>query len=110
MGLVLEEGLTTRLDRHGELAARMRAGLERLGLELFTDASCRADTLSVVMHREGVDDAAFRGAMAERGVVVAGALGPIAGRAFRVGHMGNIGPAEIDRTLDAMGAALSVTT
>lgn len=107
LALVLEEGLDTRLSRHQELATRMRAGIERLGLELFTDASCRANTLSVVMHRDGVDDAAFRGAMASRGVVVAGALGPIAGKAFRVGHMGNIGPAEIEQTLDAMRAALA---
>jgi len=106
MGMVLEEGLPARLARHRELAASMREGLAAAGLELFTDASCRADTLSVVLHREGVDDASFRAAMAERGVVVAGALGPIAGKAFRVGHMGNIGPAEIERTLEALRGAL----
>jgi aspartate aminotransferase-like enzyme len=39
-------------------------------------------------------------------VVLAGALGPLAGRAFRVGHMGNIGPAEVGRTLDAIGEGL----
>ena len=108
MGLVLEEGLEARFARHRELAASIRGGFAELGLELFTDVSCRADTLSVVLHREGVDDAAFRAAMAGRGVVVAGALGPIAGKAFRVGHMGNIGHAEVERTLDAMRAALEV--
>ena len=106
LGIVLEEGLPARLARHRELASSMREGFAALNLELFTDASCRANTLSVVLHREGVDDAAFRAAMAGQGVVVAGALGSIAGKAFRVGHMGNIGHAEVERTLGAMRVAL----
>ncbi len=106
MELVLEEGLDARFERHRKLAASIRQGFSELGLELFTDRSCRADTLSVVLHRDGVDDAAFRAAMAEQGVVVAAALGPIAGSAFRVGHMGNIGDAEIERTLAALRVAL----
>jgi aspartate aminotransferase-like enzyme len=44
--------------------------------------------------------------MAGQGVIVAGALGPIAGKAFRIGHMGSIGKAEVERTLDAMRVAL----
>ena len=106
MGIVLEEGLDARFERHADLATSIREGFDRLGLRLFTDPSCRANTLSVVMHRDGADDAAFRGAVAAQGVVLAGALGPIAGKAFRVGHMGNIGSAEIERTLAAIGAAL----
>lgn len=107
MGLVLEEGLDARFERHRGLAASIREGLAALDLELFTDAACRADTLSVVMHREGVEDASFRAALAAQGIVVAGALGPIAGKAFRVGHMGNVGSPEIERTLDAMRTVLS---
>ena len=106
MGRVLSEGLDARFERHSELARHFRAGLERLGLQLFTSADCLADTLSVILHKPGVDDAAFRAALANEGVVVAGALGPIAGKAFRVGHMGAIGEAELERTLEAIAAAL----
>jgi aspartate aminotransferase-like enzyme len=104
--LVLEEGLEPRFVRHARIAAAVRAGLATLGLEPFTGAACRADTLSVVSYPEGVDDARFRASMAERGVVVAAALGPIAGRAFRMGHMGNIGADEVYRTLDAVEESL----
>jgi len=107
MGLVLDEGLETRFARHRDLAARLREGLASQGLKLFTDASCRADTLSVVLHRDATDDVAFRAGVARRGVVVAGALGPIAGQAFRIGHMGNIGTNEIERTLEAIAGALA---
>jgi len=104
--MVLEEGIAPRFERHARIAAAVRGGLEVLGLELFTDADCRADTLSVVRYPDGVDDAAFRTSMAGRGVIVAAALGSIAGEAFRIGHMGNIGVDEVCRTLDAIEASL----
>ncbi|MDX9736199.1 MAG: alanine--glyoxylate aminotransferase family protein, partial [Thermoanaerobaculia bacterium] len=85
----------------------VRAGLAALDLELFTDAGARADTLSVVLLPEGVADADFRREVAARGVVVAGGLGPIGGKAFRLGHMGNIGPAEVATTLTAIEGALA---
>jgi len=101
------EGLEVRFARHARIARSVRAGLEALDLELFTDAGARADTLSVVLLPEGVPDSDFRREVAARGVVVAGGLGPIAGRAFRLGHMGNIGPAEVATTLTAIEGALA---
>jgi aspartate aminotransferase-like enzyme len=84
----------------------MRAGLQALGFEIFTQAACRADTLSVVLLPKGVADAAFRKEVASRGVVLAGALGPIAGKAFRLGHMGNIGVGEASAVLEAIEESL----
>jgi alanine-glyoxylate transaminase/serine-glyoxylate transaminase/serine-pyruvate transaminase len=104
--IIQEEGLAARLARHAAIARAFRTGVEALGLALFTAPGCRADTLSVVRYPEGVEDAAFRSAMAMRGVVVAGGLGPTAGKVFRVGHMGNIGAAEIATTLGATEASL----
>lgn len=104
--IALTEGLDTRFERHRALAAALRAGFAACGIVPFTDPSRWADTLSVCLYPEGVDDIAFRTALARRGVVVAGALGAIAGRAFRVGHMGNIGSGEIAKTLDAVEASL----
>ena len=39
---------------------------------------------------DGIDDVEFRRILAEEGAVVAGGLGPYAGKMFRFGHMGNI--------------------
>lgn len=102
-----DEGLTDRFARHGRVARAVRAGLDALGLRLFTDAGCRADTLSVVLLPEGVADAPFRKEVASRGVVIAGGLGPIAGKAVRIGHMGNIGAAEVVATLSAIEGSLA---
>jgi len=104
--LVLEEGLEERFRRHGELADRIRSGLAALGLEPFTSADCLAATLSVFRYPQSIEDVAFRKEMAARGVVVAGGLGPVAGKVFRIGHMGNIGIAEIAATLEAAEGSL----
>jgi aspartate aminotransferase-like enzyme len=101
------EGLPARFARHGRIARAVRAGLDALGLKPFTDTACRADTLSVVLLPEGVSDAAFRKEVASRGVVVAGGLGPIAGKAFRLGHMGNINAAEVVAALGAIEGSLA---
>ena len=44
--------------------------------------------------------------MASRGIVVAGCLGPLAGKAFRMGHMGNIGSGEVACALQAVEESL----
>ena len=105
--MVHEEGLEARFSRHRTLAAAFRAGLAALGIPLFTRGDCLAPTLSVALLPAGVDDAAFRGRAAARGVTLAGGLGPIAGKAFRLGHMGNIGGGEVISTVAAMAGALA---
>jgi alanine-glyoxylate transaminase/serine-glyoxylate transaminase/serine-pyruvate transaminase len=104
--MVHEEGLPARFARHAAIARAVRAGLEAAGLTLFTAPGCRADTLSVVLLPSEVADIAFRKEVAARGVVLAGGLGPIAGKAFRLGHMGNIGAGEVAKSLDAIEASL----
>jgi alanine-glyoxylate transaminase/serine-glyoxylate transaminase/serine-pyruvate transaminase len=61
----------------------------------------------VALLPDGVDDATFRSRAAARGAVLAGGLGPIAGKAFRIGHMGNIGVGEVVATLAAIAGALA---
>lgn len=109
--IVKEEGLKARADRHAKNAAAMHKALESIGLRILANAGCRASTLSCVIYPEGVDDAKFRAAMLDEGVVVAGALGAYAGKAFRIGHMGNatendmiVALSAVERSLKACGA------
>lgn len=109
--IIKEEGLKARAERHTKNAAAMAKALESIGLRILADASCRASTLSCVIYPAGVDDAKFRAAMLDEGVVVAGALGAYAGKAFRIGHMGNatendmiVALSAVERALKACGA------
>jgi aspartate aminotransferase-like enzyme len=101
-----KEGLPARFARHAKIAQAVRAGLGALGFTLFTAAESRADTLSVILLPAGVEDLPFRKELAARGIVVAGGLGPIAGKAFRLGHMGNIAAGEVVAVLGAIEGTL----
>jgi alanine-glyoxylate transaminase / serine-glyoxylate transaminase / serine-pyruvate transaminase len=100
------EGLGPRFERHRRVAAGLRAGMAALGLTPLTEAAALAPTLSVLAVPEGVAEAELRAGMAARGVLVAGCLGAFAGRGIRVGHLGNVGAAEVERTLRAAASAL----
>ena len=106
--MVLAEGLEERFGRHARMAYAFRAGLRAIGLRLLCDDAVASNTLTVAYYPAGVRDAEFRKSMQEEfGVVVAGELGPLKNKAFRVGHMGNVNRSDILATLGAIEGSLS---
>lgn len=103
---ILGEGLQPRFARHEQVAATMRAGLSRLGFSLQTDPAALAPTLTVAAPPAGVDEARLRAGILADGVLVAGGIGPFAGRVIRIGHMGNAREAEVAQVLEAVEGAL----
>lgn len=104
--IIKAEGLQARDARHHKNAQAIHKALEAVGFTILAKPECRADTLSVCIYPDGVDDAKFRAAMFDAGVIVAGALGAYAGKAFRLGHMGNIDQNTIVQALSAVERAL----
>jgi aspartate aminotransferase-like enzyme len=104
--IMIEEGMEKRFARHAETAKLIRGELVDLGFSFVPEDSFLADTLSVVRYPEGIEDAAFRKAMAEFGVIVAGGLGNLAGKVFRMGHMGNLSSSQVHFALDALKKTL----
>lgn len=87
---VFEEGLLARAARHRREAAALRAGLPHLGLAPLVPEEHSTPMLTTVSYPDGVDDGAFRQHLRHvHGIEVGGGLGPLAGRAFRVGLMGH---------------------
>lgn len=105
--IILAEGLENRYARHDRIGRSVRAGLAAIGIKPVTAAEALAPTLTVAYYPAGVDCAAFRAKMEDYGVFVAGALGEIRGKAFRVGHMGNICITEIVKALSSVERALN---
>jgi (S)-ureidoglycine-glyoxylate aminotransferase len=61
-----------------------------------------------VKYPKGVDDEQFRAAMSQdQGVVITGGFGPLKGKILRVGSMGDVTSAHIQRTVDAMAKTFS---
>ncbi|MFC2160917.1 pyridoxal-phosphate-dependent aminotransferase family protein [Acidobacteriota bacterium] len=105
--IILEEGLDNRFIRHKKTARAFREALKSLGFSFFTEDSFLADTLSVVQYPDGIEDKDFRGRLSENGVVVAGGLGEVAGKVFRLGHMGNLSSSQVYFALQAVENTLA---
>lgn len=87
--LVIEEGLEARWERHAKLGAALQRELEALGFELFAEAGHRLPQLTAAILPGGRDaDALRRRLLEEFDAEVGGGLGPLAGRAWRIGLMG----------------------
>jgi aspartate aminotransferase-like enzyme len=96
------EGLQARIDRHVVMADAFRAGMAALGFAPLTERSVLAPTLSVLAYPHGIEDQAFRDALAAQGVIAASCLGPWRGRGVRFGHMGNTSLQDIETGLRAV--------
>ncbi|MFC2166946.1 pyridoxal-phosphate-dependent aminotransferase family protein [Acidobacteriota bacterium] len=105
--IILEEGLDVRFLRHNKTARAIRQSLKSLGFSFFTEESFLADTLSVVLYPDGIEDKVFRSRLFENGVVVAGGLGEAAGKVFRMGHMGNLSSSQINFAIQAVENTLA---
>jgi alanine-glyoxylate transaminase/serine-glyoxylate transaminase/serine-pyruvate transaminase len=87
--LVDEEGLENRWRRHERNHAALRAGLAGLGLELAAQQGHRLWMLNSVAIPAGVDDVAVRTALLDEfRLEIGGGLGPLKGKTWRVGLMG----------------------
>jgi alanine-glyoxylate transaminase / serine-glyoxylate transaminase / serine-pyruvate transaminase len=86
--IVLEEGLESRIARHATMYQRLRAGLEAMGFTYVPKRSLH--TLNCIRVPAGADDAMVRRRLLdEYGIEIGAGLGPMAGKAWRIGLMGH---------------------
>lgn len=114
LGLLLREGLEAVFERHRRLAGAVHAAVQAwssagaLGF-YAAQPSTRSVSVTTVTVPPGTDVDALRAVARERfQVAFAGALGPLAGTAFRIGHLGDQNPASILGCLAGIEAALDV--
>jgi alanine-glyoxylate transaminase/serine-glyoxylate transaminase/serine-pyruvate transaminase len=87
--LIHEEGLPRRFARHQQNSQALRAGLEKLDFALIPDSKYSLPTLTCVSTPEWVDDKTTRSTLLQDyHIEVGGGLGPLAGKVWRIGLMG----------------------
>ena len=88
--VVLEEGLEARFARHRLHHEALRAGLEAMGIGYsVANPAHSLPMLNSVLIPDGVDDAGVRKQLLnEFGIEIGGGLGPMAGKTWRIGLMG----------------------
>ena len=89
LALIAEEGLDIRIKRHQKNAVALRAGLEAMGLVLHAEEGHRLNSLTSVRVPAGVDDLRVRQKLLnEYSIEIGGGLGPLKGKIWRIGLMG----------------------
>ena len=104
LGAVLDEGLDAVWERHRRVGTRLHEELPELGFRLAAEKGHQLPELTTAWLPEGADDAALRKSLLETyGIEVGGGLGEFAGKAWRIGLMGN---SARDRSVTALLGAL----
>jgi len=87
--IVLEEGLEARFARHRRHSAALMSGLAQLGCIPNAAEGHRLPSLNCVKTPDGVEEAPIRKALLLDGnIEIGGGLGPLVGKVWRVGLMG----------------------
>jgi aspartate aminotransferase-like enzyme len=107
--LLLEEGLEARWRRHEEVRKSLQGKLLSMGVKLVIDREEeRLATVTAATLPEGYASADLLRHLREKhGILVAGGVGPLRERIFRVGHMGYSAQAWlVNRVASAIGEYL----
>jgi alanine-glyoxylate transaminase/serine-glyoxylate transaminase/serine-pyruvate transaminase len=114
LALIEEEGLEARWARHERNHQLLVQRLADLGLHILAPEAERLWTLNAVKVPQAIDEAAVRRTLLEEfGIEIGAGLGPLAGRIWRVGLMGEgstsrmvfLLTAALQRALALQGAA-----
>jgi alanine-glyoxylate transaminase/serine-glyoxylate transaminase/serine-pyruvate transaminase len=112
LALIEREGLEAVLARHALLARAVQAAVEGWSAEGSLRLHCRvpearSTSVTTIEVGDGIDVERLRTIARERfQVAFAGGLGPFAGRAFRIGHLGDLNAAMILGCLAGVEAAM----
>jgi alanine-glyoxylate transaminase/serine-glyoxylate transaminase/serine-pyruvate transaminase len=113
LGLIDSEGLDNVVARHALLARAVQSAVEAWSSAGALQMHCRvpearSTSVTTIEVREGIDVAALRSVARERfQVAFAGGLGPFDGKAFRIGHLGDLNAAMILGCLAGVEAAMT---
>jgi aspartate aminotransferase-like enzyme len=109
--MIRAEGIENVWARHRRLALALRAGIQAMGLRLFSDSPSYAVT--PVWLPDGVAWKAFNQALKiDNGITVAGGQGDYTGKIFRISHLGYYDDldmvavtAAVERSLESVGVS-----
>lgn len=103
---ILAEGMENVWERHRRMSEACQAGMQALGLELYSARP--AEGLTAFRVPDGLKDSDIRSKLAERfGITVVGGQDSLKGKIVRVGHMGYFDELDVVAGLAALELVLS---
>jgi alanine-glyoxylate transaminase/serine-glyoxylate transaminase/serine-pyruvate transaminase len=109
LAMLEEEGLPATFARHSRLGEATRRAVEAWGLEVYCwDPREYSASLTAILMPAGHDADAFRACVLGRYDMSLGAgLGPLAGKVFRIGHLGDFNDLMLAGTLAGVEMGLA---
>jgi aspartate aminotransferase-like enzyme len=106
--MIHEEGLGAVIQRHAVMAEAVARRMPALGLTpQCPSLRRRATTVTAIALPPDLSPQHVRDGLRARGILTAAALEHYQSSAIRIGHMGDIRPADVARTLDALADVLA---
>ncbi|MEW5875702.1 MAG: alanine--glyoxylate aminotransferase family protein [Candidatus Zixiibacteriota bacterium] len=101
LGRIETEGLENRWERHRTMATMAQRWAEER-YECFAEAPHRSASVTAVRNTRGTDIAKLNAHLKSLGMVLAPGYGRIKSETFRIGHVGETTPVQLQRLLDAI--------
>jgi len=107
LDLILSEGLDNIFARHARVAQTARDGVKSLGFSLFPQEDYASDTVTAVNATDKIDvPKLIQVLREEHEVIIAGGQRKLAGKIFRIGHLGSVEDDDIKSVVEALNKAL----
>jgi predicted phosphoserine aminotransferase len=103
---ILAEGLEARQARHEQMAAEVQAWAQD-HFELFAAEGHRSRTVTAIRNIQAMDIAALNAHLAQHEMTIANGYGPLKDKTFRIGHMGDTQPSDIEELLSHINEFLA---
>lgn len=108
LGKILDkEGLENRFKRHSEMGELTRTWAKR-NFELFPDEKYSSNTVTCIKNTRGINCEELKQKLSERGYVFSDGYGKLAGKTFRIAHMGDRTIKELEDYLIAIDKVLGL--
>ena len=112
LAMMREEGMDGVWTRHARVGEMVRAGVDALGLKFLAAEGHRSDTVTAIHNPVDGPDALkelLTALRTDHGLVLAGGQGDLAGKIFRIGHLGMIDEGDVYSILATLEQGLHET-
>ena len=107
LDLMLQEGMANIFTRHASVAQTVRDRIKSLGLPLFPEEAYASNTVTAIKAPDNIDvTKLIKLLREEHDVVIAGGQRQLAGKIFRIGHLGSVTNDDMKQVLDALAKVM----
>jgi predicted phosphoserine aminotransferase len=99
---ILAEGMDDRFARHLAMRDRTLAWARQRGFEIFAAAGYESPTVTCISNNLAIDISALNKFLRTRGMIISNGYGDLKGKTFRIAHMGDTQPDELETLFVAM--------